>query len=48
MSDTAPENGQPGDKAIMPLPATVAEAETRINTEADCSDWYYCNNDVAA
>lgn len=37
-----PEGWQPGDKVIVPPPATAAEAEKRMNEGYDCTDWYFC------
>ncbi|MEE4292860.1 MAG: peroxiredoxin [Xanthomonadales bacterium] len=38
-----PEAWQPGDKVIVPPPATAAEAEARVaSNEYECTDWYYC------
>jgi peroxiredoxin 2/4 len=38
-----PEGWQPGDKVIVPPPATAQEAEERFNSgEYECVDWYFC------
>jgi len=37
-----PEAWQPGDKVIVPPPATAAEAEARAAEGYECSDWYFC------
>ena len=38
-----PEAWQPGDKVIVPPPASVEEAEARANSgEYECTDWYFC------
>jgi peroxiredoxin (alkyl hydroperoxide reductase subunit C) len=38
-----PEAWQPGDKVIVPPPASVEEAEARANSEEyECTDWYFC------
>jgi peroxiredoxin 2/4 len=38
-----PENWQPGDKVIVPPPATAAEAEVRAaSSDYECTDWYFC------
>lgn len=37
-----PENWQPGDKVIVPPPATVDAAAARLNEGYECTDWYFC------
>lgn len=37
-----PENWQPGDKVIVPPPATAEEAEARMQEGYECTDWYFC------
>jgi 1-Cys peroxiredoxin (EC 1.11.1.15) len=37
-----PEGWKPGDKVIVPPPATVEAAEKRIGEGYECSDWYFC------
>lgn len=37
-----PEGWQPGDKVIVPPPATADAAEARINEGYECTDWYFC------
>ena len=38
-----PEAWQPGDKVIVPPPASVEEAEARANSgDYECTDWYFC------
>jgi peroxiredoxin (alkyl hydroperoxide reductase subunit C) len=42
-----PEAWQPGDKVIVPPPATVEEAAARAaNDEYECTDWYFCKKNV--
>jgi peroxiredoxin (alkyl hydroperoxide reductase subunit C) len=42
-----PEAWQPGDKVIVPPPATVEEAAARAaNEEYECTDWYFCKKTV--
>ena len=42
-----PEAWQPGDKVIVPPPATVEEANARAaNEEYECTDWYFCKKAV--
>jgi peroxiredoxin (alkyl hydroperoxide reductase subunit C) len=37
-----PENWQPGDKVIVPPPATAEEAAARMSQGYECTDWYFC------
>jgi len=37
-----PEGWQPGDKVIVPPPATVDGAEVRATEGYDYTDWYFC------
>ena len=42
-----PEAWQPGDKVIVPPPASVDEAAARAaNKEYECTDWYFCKKAV--
>jgi peroxiredoxin (alkyl hydroperoxide reductase subunit C) len=42
-----PEAWQPGDKVIVPPPASVEEAKERAeSSEYECSDWYFCKKAV--
>jgi peroxiredoxin (alkyl hydroperoxide reductase subunit C) len=41
-----PEGWQPGDKVIVPPPATAEEAEARIDAGYECSDWYFCKKEL--
>lgn len=42
-----PENWQPGDKVIVPPPATAEEAEARAASgEYECTDWYFCKKAI--
>ncbi len=41
-----PENWQPGDKVIVPPPATTEAAEARINEGYECVDWYFCKKSL--
>jgi peroxiredoxin (alkyl hydroperoxide reductase subunit C) len=43
-----PENWQPGEKVIVPPPATVAEAEARMKEGHECTDWYFCKKELVA
>lgn len=42
-----PEGWQPGDKVIVPPPATMAAADARMNEGFECTDWYFCKKEVA-
>ncbi|MEA2078648.1 MAG: peroxiredoxin, partial [Pseudomonadota bacterium] len=37
-----PEGWQPGDKVIVPPPATAEAAEARMTEGHECVDWYFC------
>ncbi|MEA3641174.1 MAG: peroxiredoxin, partial [Lamprobacter sp.] len=37
-----PEGWQPGDKVIVPPPATAEQAEARMAEGYECLDWYFC------
>jgi peroxiredoxin 2/4 len=41
-----PEGWQPGDKVIVPPPATAEAAEARMNEGYECTDWYFCKKDL--
>ena len=41
-----PENWQPGEKVIVPPPATAQEAENRKNEDCEYTDWYFCKKDL--
>jgi peroxiredoxin (alkyl hydroperoxide reductase subunit C) len=41
-----PEAWQPGDKVIVPPPATAAAAEARIDEGYECTDWYFCKKQL--
>ncbi len=41
-----PENWQPGDKVIVPPPATAEEAEQRMDQGYECTDWYFCKKSL--
>ena len=42
-----PENWQPGDKVIVPPPATAEEASERKNKGYDYVDWYFSKKELA-
>ncbi|MCB1214139.1 MAG: peroxiredoxin [Deltaproteobacteria bacterium] len=37
-----PEGWKPGDKVIVPPPATTEAIEKRLNEGYECVDWYFC------
>jgi peroxiredoxin 2/4 len=42
-----PENWQPGEKVIVPPPATLEEADARVQREEyECTDWYFCQTSL--
>jgi len=41
-----PEGWHPGDKVIVPPPATAADAEARIKEGYECTDWYFCKQQL--
>jgi peroxiredoxin 2/4 len=42
-----PEAWQPGDKVIVPPPASAEEAQARSESgEYECTDWYFCKKAV--
>ncbi|MEA3278129.1 MAG: peroxiredoxin [Pseudomonadota bacterium] len=42
-----PEAWQPGEKVIVPPPATVEEAAARAASgEYECTDWYFCKKAI--
>jgi peroxiredoxin (alkyl hydroperoxide reductase subunit C) len=42
-----PEAWQPGDKVIVPPPATAEAAEARAaSSEYECTDWYFCKKAI--
>lgn len=41
-----PEGWQPGDKVIVPPPATAAQAEARMSEGYECTDWYFCTKSL--
>ena len=41
-----PEGWQPGDKVIVPPPASTAEAEARMGEGYECVDWYFCKKEL--
>ena len=41
-----PENWQPGDKVIIPPPATAEAAEARMKEGHECVDWYFYKKEL--
>lgn len=41
-----PEGWQPGDKVIVPPPATADAAEARLAEGYECTDWYFCKKAI--
>ncbi len=41
-----PEGWQPGDKVIVPPPATTADAEKRMGEGYECTDWFFCKKEL--
>jgi len=41
-----PEGWQPGDKVIVPPPATAEAAEARMGEGYECTDWYFCKKSL--
>lgn len=41
-----PEGWQPGDKVIVPPPATVDAANARMDEGYECIDWYFCKKNL--
>ncbi len=41
-----PANWKPGEKVIVPPPATVADAKAREKAGYDYTDWYFCKKDA--
>lgn len=40
-----PEGWQPGDKCIVPPPATMADAAARVESKYEVTDWYFSKTD---
>jgi peroxiredoxin (alkyl hydroperoxide reductase subunit C) len=45
-SIATPEGWQPGDKVIVPPPATTEAAEARMSEGHECVDWYFCKKSI--
>lgn len=45
-SVATPANWKPGDKVIVPPPATIEDVEARLKAGFECTDWYFCKKAV--
>lgn len=43
-----PEGWQPGDKVMVPPPATQQGAQARLQEGYECVDWYFCKRELPA
>jgi peroxiredoxin 2/4 len=41
-----PANWRPGEKVIVPPPATMEDVEARLKAGYECTDWYFCKKSV--
>jgi len=41
-----PEGWQPGEKVIVPPPASTDAAEKRVGEGYECVDWYFCKKEL--
>ncbi|HOP22597.1 MAG TPA: peroxiredoxin [Gammaproteobacteria bacterium] len=41
-----PEGWQPGDKVIVPPPQDMDAVDQRLNSDAECVDWYFCRKSL--
>ncbi len=41
-----PANWKPGEKVIVPPPATMEEVDARLKAGFECTDWYFCKKAV--
>jgi peroxiredoxin 2/4 len=41
-----PANWRKGDKVVVPPPQTTAEAENRMNSDYEVTDWYFSKRDL--
>jgi peroxiredoxin (alkyl hydroperoxide reductase subunit C) len=42
-----PEGWRPGDKAVLPPPSTLAEADARVKCSPDAVDWYFSRTELS-
>jgi len=47
-SVATPEGWQPGDKVVVPPPATIADADARAKAGYEYVDWYFSKTDLPA
>lgn len=43
---STPANWQPGDAVIVPPPQTTEDAEKRVNSEYEVTDWYFAKKNL--
>jgi peroxiredoxin 2/4 len=43
---STPANWQPGDQVVVPPPQTLADAEKRVNSDYDVTDWYFAKRNL--
>lgn len=43
---STPEGWKPGDKVIVPPPATMEAVEARLQEGYECTDWYFCKKSL--
>lgn len=41
-----PANWKPGEKVIVPPPATMEDVEARLKAGFECTDWYFCKKAI--
>jgi peroxiredoxin (alkyl hydroperoxide reductase subunit C) len=41
-----PANWQPGEKVIVPPPQTIADAEARLKSDYEVTDWYFARKEL--
>jgi peroxiredoxin (alkyl hydroperoxide reductase subunit C) len=44
---STPANWQPGDKVIVPPPQTLADAENRLKSDYEVTDWYFAKRTLS-
>jgi peroxiredoxin (alkyl hydroperoxide reductase subunit C) len=42
-----PVNWKPGDKVIVPPPQTIADAEKRLQSDYEITDWYFARRTLS-
>jgi peroxiredoxin (alkyl hydroperoxide reductase subunit C) len=43
---STPANWQPGDQVVVPPPQTLADAEKRVNSDYNVTDWYFAKRNL--